>query len=223
MAKIADQFRGLPMDSLIGEPLIAAAKAQGQLANTTEKFIEEIGLEQVSSGKYKARTVDFGYDVPVQREVPAAVFNDQSATAGPLSQTSGAVYAGTGVAPTTGTFVVHGVEKRNLQVPLLAIVNTPALSVKNVTIDFDMTVKTSTASTSELDTSTKLGVSYSAWWSPVKANLSASVSSKSTNTRKSDNSARYTVHVEARDDGAPEGLMKVLDILGNTIEGTPSP
>ena len=217
MAKIADQFRGLPMESLIGEPLLAAAKAQGQLANTTEKFIEDIGLQKVS-GELKARTVDFAYDVPVQREVSASAY----AGSGPLSKTGGAVYTGTGIAPTTGSFVVHGIEKRNLQVPLLAIVNTPALSVKNVTIDFDMTVKTSTASTSELDTSTKLDVSYSAWWSPVKANLSASVSSKSTNTRKSDNSARYTVHVEARDDGAPEGLMKVLDILGNTIEGTPS-
>jgi len=218
MAKIADQFKGLPMESLIGEPLLAAAKAQGQLANTTEKFIEEIGLQKVGN-KLEARTVDFNYDVPIQREITLAEYNGS----GPLSQASGAVPAGP--APdsnTTGSFVVHGVEKRSLQVPLLAIVNTPALSVKNVTVDFDMTVKTSTASTSELDTSTKLDVSYSAWWSPVKANLSASVASKSTNTRKSDNSARYTVHVEARDDGAPEGLMKVLDILGNTIEGTPS-
>tara|TARA_Y100000401_G_scaffold47329_1_gene36480 strand:+ start:268 stop:927 length:660 start_codon:yes stop_codon:yes gene_type:complete len=218
MAKIADQFKGLPMESLIGEPLLAAAKAQGQLANTTEKFIEDIGLQKVGD-KLEARTVDFNYDVPIQREITLAEYNGS----GPLSQASGAVPAGP--APdsnTTGSFVVHGVEKRSLQVPLLAIVNTPALSVKNVTVDFDMTVKTSTASTSELDTSTKLDVSYSAWWSPVKANLSASVASKSTNTRKSDNSARYTVHVEARDDGAPEGLMKVLDILGNTIEGTPS-
>lgn len=218
MAKIADQFKGLPMESLIGEPLLAAAKAQGQLANTTEKFIEDIGLQKVGN-KLEARTVDFNYDVPIQREITLDEYNGS----GPLSQASGAVPAGP--APdsnTTGSFVVHGVEKRSLQVPLLAIVNTPALSVKNVTVDFDMTVKTSTASTSELDTSTKLDVSYSAWWSPVKANLSASVASKSTNTRKSDNSARYTVHVEARDDGAPEGLMKVLDILGNTIEGTPS-
>ena len=222
MAKIADQFKGLPMESLIGEPLLAAAKAQGQLANTTEKFIEDIGLQNVGTEDdpiLKARTVDFNYDVPIQREITLAEYEGD----GPLSQASGAVPAGP--APdsnTTGSFVVHGVEKRSLQVPLLAIVNTPALSVKNVTVDFDMTVKTSTASTSELDTSTKLDVSYNAWWSPVKANLSASVASKSTNTRKTDNSARYTVHVEARDDGAPEGLMKVLDILGNTIEGAPS-
>ena len=50
--------------------------------------------------------------------------------------------------------------------------------------------------------------------------MTASVANKSENTRKSDNSARYTVHCEARDDGAPEGLMKVLDILGDAIKPT---
>lgn len=215
MARIADQFKGLPMDSLIGEPLMAAAKAQGQLANTTTKFIEDIGLQKVGT-KLVARTVDFNYDVPVEKEATL----DPTIAGIPLTGAN-AVYAGAGSPPTTGTYIVHDIEKRNLKVPLLSIVNTPSLSVKNVTIDFDMTVKTSTASSSSLDTSTKLGVSYSAWWSPVKANLSASVASKSSNTRKTDNSARYTVHVEARDDGAPEGLMKVLDILGNAI--TPQP
>jgi hypothetical protein len=52
--------------------------------------------------------------------------------------------------------------------------------------------------------------------------MTASVGSKSRNTRKTDNSARYTVHCEARDDGAPEGLMKVLDILGDAIKPVPA-
>ena len=107
MAKIADQFKGLPMESLIGEPLLAAAKAQGQLANTTEKFIEDIGLQKVGN-KLEARTVDFNYDVPIQREITLDEYNGS----GPLSQASGAVPAGP--APdsnTTGSFVVHGVEK----------------------------------------------------------------------------------------------------------------
>lgn len=51
--------------------------------------------------------------------------------------------------------------------------------------------------------------------------MTASVSTKSENIRKTDNSAKYTVHVEARDDGAPEGLMKVLDILGAAIQPIP--
>ena len=65
MAKIADQFKGLPIGELIANPLIAAAQAQGKLAGVTEQFIEEVGLEK-DGEKLKARTVEFGYDVPVQ-------------------------------------------------------------------------------------------------------------------------------------------------------------
>jgi len=186
MAKIADQFKGLPIGELIANPLIAAAQAQGKLAGITEQFIEEVGLEK-DGEKLKARTVEFGYDVPVQN-------------------------------PKTGDV---SVEKRNLNVPLLSIVNTPNLSVKNVTVDFDMTVKSSTEHKDSTEAKVSTKASYSAWWSPVKASMTASVANKSENTRKTDNSARYTVHVEARDDGAPEGLMKVLDILQESMKPAP--
>jgi len=186
MAKIADQFKGLPIGELIANPLIAAAQAQGKLAGVTEQFIEEVGLEK-DGEKLKARTVEFGYDVPVQN-------------------------------PKTGDV---SVEKRNLNVPLLSIVNTPNLSVKNVTVDFDMTVKSSTEHKDSTEAKVSTKASYSAWWSPVKASMTASVANKSENTRKTDNSARYTVHVEARDDGAPEGLMKVLDILHESMKPAP--
>ena len=42
----------------------------------------------------------------------------------------------------------------------------------------------------------------------------------SENSRKSDNSAKYDVKVVARDDGPPEGLMKVLDMLNDAIAPT---
>ena len=108
-----------------------------------------------------------------------------------------------------------------MQVPLLAVVNTPNLSVKNVKIDFDMKVQSSTEQKSSTDAKVSTKASYSAWWSPVSASMTASVANKTENTRKSDNSARYTVHCEARDDGAPEGLMKVLDVLGDAIKPAP--
>jgi len=44
-----------------------------------------------------------------------------------------------------------------------------------------------------------------------------SVSSKSEHTRTSDNSAKYDVKVIARDDGMPEGLSRVLDMLNSAI------
>ena len=114
------------------------------------------------------------------------------------------------------------IENRKMKVPLLSIIQTPNLGVKRATVDFDMEVKSSTQDTSSVNTKTDLSVKYDNWWSPVKVNLNASVSNKSENIRKTDNSAKYTVHVEARDDGAPEGLMKVLDILGAAIQPVPA-
>ena len=41
MAGIADQFKGLPMSDLIGQPLLAAAKAQGKLSTHTLRYWEK--------------------------------------------------------------------------------------------------------------------------------------------------------------------------------------
>jgi hypothetical protein len=49
-----------------------------------------------------------------------------------------------------------------------------------------------------------------------------SVANHSENSRSSDNSAKYDVKVVARDDGPPEGLMKVLDMLNDAIAPTPA-
>ena len=91
----------------------------------------------------------------------------------------------------------------------------------SVKIDFDMKVQSTSESKSSTTANVTTKANYKAWWSPVSASVTASVGSKSENTRKTDNSARYTVHCEARDDGAPEGLMKVLDILGDAIKPAP--
>jgi hypothetical protein len=204
MSSISDQFKGLPIGELISQPLLAAAQAQGKLAGVTEQFIKEVGLQNTETDKgkppiLKARTVEFDYDAVVEKK----------------SSTGTGTAKDPKVETTTTT-----AEPRRMKVPLLAIVNTPSLSVKNVKIDFDMKVQSSTEhnDSTTVDVSTK--ASYSAWWSPVSVSMTASVGSKSENTRKTDNSARYTVHCEARDDGPPEGLMKVLDILGDAIKPT---
>ena len=193
MSSISDQFKGLPIGELIANPLIAAAQAQGKLAGITEQFIKEVGLQD-NNGQLTARTVDFDYDAIVETKSTDAQ----------------------GVETTTTS-----AEPRTMKVPLLAIVNTPNLSVKDVTIDFDMKVQSTSENKSSTTANVTTSAKYKAWWSPVSASMTASVGSKSENTRKTDNSARYTVHCQARDDGAPEGLMKVLDILGDSIKPTP--
>jgi len=177
---ISEQFRGLPMEDLIGAPLIAAANAQGKLANLTKDFITEVGTD---NGKVK--TVDFTYGKTLKK------------------------------APNSDD--VEEVDK-TLSVPLLAIVNVPSLSVKKVNIDFEMEVKQQTQQKSSLATDTTVNVKYSSFWSPISASITGSVSTSKETTRKTDNSAKYSVHVEARDDGPPEGLAKVLNILSGLIQ-----
>ena len=110
-------------------------------------------------------------------------------------------------------------EKVDLSVPLLAILQAPALAIKEVEIDFTMEVKESTkdshesAAQASIDAKAKYGFGLFS----VSVNIHGSVSSKSTHTRATDNSAKYDVKVVARDDGMPEGLSRVLDILQSAI------
>ena len=187
---IASQFSALPMEDLIGGPLQAAATAQGKLASITSDFITSVGLEDTGGGKLAARTVDFKYQKPVK---------------------SSKTDAKTGAVTDTWSK-----QDMNLQVPLLSIVKSPNLQVKEVDITFDMEVKASTASQTTSAQDAKVSATWSGWG--AKVSFQGSVSNKQESQRSSDTSAKYHVEVKAQDDGAPEGLMKVLDILGEAIQ-----
>lgn len=58
----ADQFAGLPMESLICKPIIAAAKAQQELC---EVYIDEIKKLTYKDGKEETNTLDFTYNRPI--------------------------------------------------------------------------------------------------------------------------------------------------------------
>ena len=186
---VAGQFSALPMESLIGGPLQAAATAQGTLANITSDFINNVGLQDDGQGNLSARTVDFKYQKPVKTTTTAA---------------DGTV---------TDTW---DKQEMDLQVPLLTIVKAPNLQVKEVDINFNMEVKASSASSNENSQNASVDASWKGWGAKVK--FHGSVSNKNTSQRSSDTSAKYEVKVLAKDDGAPEGLMKVLDILGEAIQ-----
>ena len=187
---IASQFSALPMEDLIGGPLQAAATAQGKLTSITSDFITSVGLEDTGGGKLAARTVDFKYQKPVK---------------------SSKTDAKTGAVTDTWSK-----QDMNLQVPLLSIVKSPNLQVKKVNVTFDMEVKASTASQTTSAQDAKVSASWAGWG--AKVSFQGSVSNKQESQRSSDTSAKYHVDVLAQDDGAPEGLMKVLDILGESIQ-----
>ena len=119
---VAGKFSALPMESLIGGPLQAAATAQGKLASITSDFITSVGLEDTGGGKLAARTVDFKYQKPVKNTTTDKDGN------------------------TTDTWTK---QEMSLDVPLLSIVKSPNLQVKEVDVNFNMEVKASSTSTSE--------------------------------------------------------------------------
>ena len=185
---VAGQFSALPMESLIGGPLQAAATAQGTLASITSEFIQNVGLEE-DGGSLKARTVAFDYQKPVKTSAIDADGN---------------------------SIDTWDVKDMSLQVPLLSIVKAPNLQVKEVNVTFDMEVKASTASQSTSTRAASVSASWKGWGAKVK--FQGSVSNKQESQRSSDTSAKYHVDVKAVDEGAPEGLMKVLDILNEAIQ-----
>lgn len=110
-------------------------------------------------------------------------------------------------------------QKVVLSVPFLAIVNVPALMVKSVDIVFDMEVKTSESHKDESSAEASLDATAKVGWGPFSAEVKihGSVSTHQENTRSTDRSAKYHVQVQARDDGMPEGLSRVLDMLQKAI------
>ena len=176
MSVTGSQFKALPIEDLIGAPLVAAAQAQGKLAGVTVDFIKAIGLnnsaEEGASPQYEAVSVDF-------------------------------------------TYTSSDGDETSLKVPLLSIINIPSLSVKTTKVEFEMTVNTSTKNTTSTESSAELKAK--AGWGWGSASFKGSVSKSKFNSRETDTSAKYSVTVEARDDGYPEGLAKVLDILNESI------
>lgn len=111
------------------------------------------------------------------------------------------------------------VKKVVLSVPFLAIVNVPALMIKTVDVTFDMEVKSSESHHDSEDKQASLDATAKVGWGPFSASVTihGSVSTHQENTSSTDRSAKYHVAVHAQDDGMPEGLSRVLDILQKAI------
>jgi hypothetical protein len=195
LVNMSDQFKGLPMDSLIGGPLTAACDAQVRLANATADFIKFVGFEPSEDTKELIpRVTQFKFTRPVEEPTE---LNQGGKTKGfKISQ-----------------------EEVELEVPLLALVRVPNLSITTVDVNFDMEVKSSFTSTEKSEAELEASADVTIGWGFLKAkvHIQGKVSSHKENTRTSDNSAKYNVSVHAEDRGMPEGLARVMDILQTSI------
>ena len=193
---IASQFKGLPMGDLIGGPLKAACDAQQHLAVATADFIKQIGF------------------MPPNPSDPNGV-----------GATRLAHFGFKRVVPDPADPTKTTEQDVTLDVPLLAIVKVPNLSITRVDITFDMEVKSSFLAKDSTDTAGKFAADAHLSMGPFSLNVhvEGSVATHKENTRSSDNSAKYHVQVLAEDSGMPEGLARVLDILHTAIVPTVVP
>lgn len=100
-------------------------------------------------------------------------------------------------------------EEMQVEIPLLAVVPVPNLQVDEVNILFDIEVKQSQRRETAMELSGGAGWKMGA----LKVDITGSVSAHHTNTRSTDNSAKYHVDIHAASHGTPEGLARVLDLI----------
>lgn len=210
---MAQQFTGLPMDSLIGGPLNAAAKANAAMAVTQTKFILDTCFTKVESDDDKDKDSDKSAYEPImiQMTLVRGVIQPQD-------------QADDGSTPEPKIVPV----KTTFDLPLLTVIPINSLGVDNVDITFEMEVKSSFSEEQSEKTETTIKASASfevkAGWGPVSATIKGSASydhndssTHSTHYQKS-NSAKYTVNVHAGQLPIPKGVNTIIEAYTNAIQ-----
>lgn len=102
----------------------------------------------------------------------------------------------------------------NVQAPFIGLVPIPSLLIEDVTIDFQMEV---TDVVSNKDTSQQEGditTAYKSFWG-LSVQIHGKVTTSRENTRSTNQTAKYQVHVGARQQPPTEGLSKLMDIMAS--------
>lgn len=204
LANMAQQFTGLPMDSLIGAPLHAAAGAQQSLAMTQTQYILNTGFNQAKDDKGNI----------TYTPITATIAMGQSQ---PVVSEDGNVKAAN--------------SQLNVDFPLITMVPIPSLAVTSVDITFDMEVKSSYTHETDTETASKTHEEGSfdakGGWGCLSVEVKGSVShdsSQSNSDKQSyqkSNDARYHVEVKAEQQPIPDGIKMLLDMFSKNMTMKP--
>ena len=111
-----------------------------------------------------------------------------------------------------------------VQVPFLGLVPLPNLLIDDVQVDFQTEVTTTETSeeksASEGSTNANANFKFGCFGGG-SVNVSGKVSSSRENTRSTNQTAKYQVHVSARQQRQTEGLSKLMDIMASCVEPLP--
>ena len=212
LVSMAQQFTGLPMDSLIGGPLNAAAKANAAMALTQTQFMLDTCFQKKEITPATTPPT-YNYDpIMIKMSITRGVIQPQNP-----DPTTGVVPAPI-IQPVTTSF----------DLPLLTIIPINSLGVDNVEITFEMEVKSSFSEEQSEETKNQVKASASfemkIGWGPISATIKGSASydhqdssTHSTHYQKS-NSAKYTVNVHAGQLPVPKGVNTIIEAYTNAIQ-----
>lgn len=196
MANIPAELRALPLEHIIGSPLVAAIKAQGLAAQQTVEFIKEVGLKPndvQGEPSLEARYVSFKFDRILEQEK---------------------VEQG-------NTIREMVVTPSQITVPFLSIVPIPYIRIDNMTIDFEFQIRDIEVYERETEATVDVKLEARYWW--IKASIKGSYSNRTANKRTTDRRTTLRIVVNAVQDEIPEGLGRILDMLHESIQAVPLP
>lgn len=187
---IANSFVGLPIETLIGTPFLAAAKAQQELTATYVETVlglaygkEDLSTDHSNPEKNKVNTLNLTIERPIISESGSEIKKK--------------------------SFTVNA--------PILSLVPIPAFTMDEVVVDFDMEVKNSEVSTENKNATVESTVGYKSFWG-LSTNIKGSVTSDSEHKRETDTSATYKIHARAVQQPPAAGMNKLTDLLAQTME-----
>lgn len=104
-----------------------------------------------------------------------------------------------------------------IKAPLLGLVPAPNLLIEDVHIDFQMEVTTAATQKDTTATEASASASYKGWFG-ISASIQGKVSTNRESTRSTNQTAKYQVSVNARQQRPTEGMSKLMDLFASCVD-----
>lgn len=244
LLSMSQQFSGLPMDSLIGGPLNAAASANGTMAANQVKFMLDTcflkkELLDANNNNAPFSPPQYNYEpIMVNMTLTRQVITPVGVSAAKAwADAVSVAAAANAVVPAPATPVVPTIPepKADIQdietaftLPLLTIIPLNSLAVQTVNIDFEMEVKSSygedhsneSSKSMAAEASFEAKINYGIFSASVKGSASTKSEEKSSESShyEKSNSAKYTVGVTAGQIPLPDGVKTIIDAFAGAIQ-----
>lgn len=206
LVSMAQAFTGLPMNELMGIPLIEACKANNRMALAQTKYILDTGFEkkQNTDGSISYKPIEI--NLTLERPIVLTTTTDAEP-------------------PVTTSEVSTTVT--DITLPLISAVPVALIGVDFVRIMFDMEVKSSfareTTRKEEEEFAASASLEAKFGFGGFSATIKGSVSYHSEKSFEEkekfskSNSARYNVELTARQQPLPQGLALILEAFARNV------